>query len=152
MHLRHTVKGRQHGRNDRFLKRPRRGNDVLRRDRPLGCLDPETCAADAVPDVSDLHPAMNRGFDLPREILEIGRDAVLGRKGVRSRIRKNLAGETVVPGRAVGHKGIPPLRAPSFGNAGTFQHHMRDTASAQMRAHRQPGLTATYDNRIRFFG
>src|SRR6202020_2880405 len=92
-----------------------------------------------------LDPAPDRGADLLGVGDEVVRDLLLGRETVRVQTGELQPRETVVPGRPVGHQGVPARRAPALGDPAAFQHQVRHTGPGQLLAHRYPGLSGPDD-------
>jgi hypothetical protein len=98
----------------------------------------------------DLDATADGGRDLFRVGDEIVDDLMLGREAIGIDAGESHVGKSVVPGRPVGNERIPPFRAPALRDPMALDDEMRRTALPQVRAHCEPGLTATDDERIDF--
>ena len=149
MDLREAFFRRNECRHDRPLESAGGGDDVLRLDDAIGGLDAEavTRAGDA------LH--LDAGADRCLDHLGIGDeivgDLLLRGEGIVFQAGKGHAGETVVPGGAVGDEAVPAGGAPAFGDAVLFEHQMGHAALAEMFAHGDAGLAGADDERVHFF-
>ena len=76
----------------------------------------------------DLDTAPDRRVDLLRVGLEVVRDLVLGRERIRVEVRELETGKAVMPGRSVGDQRVPPLGAPTLGDAMALEDEMRHAA------------------------
>ena len=99
----------------------------------------------------DLDTAADGSCDLLRVGFEILHDPVFGGKAAGIDVGERHAWKSVMPGRTVGDERVPSFRAPALGNPMPFDDEMRHAAFAQVLAHRQPGLTAAYDERLDLF-
>jgi len=82
---------------------------------------------------------------------KIVRNLLLGGKGIGIDIGEFHTRKTIMPGRTIGNQGVPPLRAPAFGNAVPLKDEMRYAGLAQMLAHGQPGLSTADHKRVNLF-
>ena len=53
-----------------------------------------------------------------------------------------------MPGGPVRDQGVPPLRAPTLGDAVPLEDEVRHAAGAQMLAHREAGLATADDEHL----
>ena len=139
---------RDNWRNDGDLEWSGRGNDTVGLDHAVRRLDTESGPADIFLHELDLDAAADRRIDLLCVGDKIVGDLVLRGKTIGTYPRKLHAREPIMPGRAVGNQGVPPLRTPALGNPTAFENEMRHPAFAQMLAHSHPRLPATDDKRV----
>jgi hypothetical protein len=87
---------------------------------------------------------------LPTDLLgvrdEVVGDLLLRGEGVGGGVGELQPREAVVPRGAVRDQGVPPLRAPSLGDAVPFQNDVRYAVGAQVLAHRHAGLARPDDD------
>src|SRR6266446_3060836 len=142
---------RYDGRNDRTLERTGGGDHVDGLDHAFRGFDHEAGAVGFLAKSLDLDTAADGSCDLLCVGFEILHDPVFGGKAVGIDAGEGYVWKSVMPSRTVGDKRVPSFRAPALGNPMSFDDEMRHSAFAQVLAHRQPGLAATYDKSLDLF-
>ncbi len=131
-----------------FLERSGRGDDPVGLEPGVGGVDGEARTARIALDLRHLDPGADGRFDLPRVGLEVRRRRVLRGQGVRVEAVDGAVREPVVPGGAIGHQRVPPLRAPALGDAVAPEYEVRDPEPAPVFAHGHAGLAGAHDERV----
>src|SRR5262245_59613347 len=92
------------------------------------------------------HTATNRRADGSGVSLNVSHHIVARRERIRIGRVIGEAGKAHVPVRTLKAKRIPPFASPALGHAPAFEYDVLPAASAKAMAHRQAGLTSSYDH------
>ena len=139
-------------RDHRALEGAGRGDHERGVDRAGRRLGAEAGPAGRPADGQHVHAAADRRCDLLGVLGEVLGDPVLRGEVVGADVGELEPGEPVVPGRAVGDQGVPPLGAPALGDPVPLEHEVGDAGAAQVLAHGQAGLAAADHQRLDALG
>jgi hypothetical protein len=151
MDLHHPGIPRHDGRDERTLKRPSGHDDVSCSNLAAAYFGVESvCCALMQPD--HVYATADGGRDAICEGNKILDHLGMGGKPIRIDARNWHQGEAIVPSRPVGMQAVPSFRTPALSNPMPLHDQMRQSAFAQLLAHRQSGLAAANYERFDILG
>ncbi|MNH13271.1 hypothetical protein D3C79_728390 [compost metagenome] len=148
MHLLHCAANRCNGRNQRALERTGGDHHVVGFDHTVRGFDGEAWTTDVALNLGHLDAGTHRCIEFFCIGFEVVGHLVFGGEGIRVQAIEFKAGETVVPGRAIGNQRIPTTGAPGFGDTVALYHQVRHAESAQVFAHGHTGLPGAHYKRV----